>query len=729
MGARRRLLPATAPSVRRLVVGLAALLTLGLLVVPAQGSDVAGRPPDGVFVFDGRGFGHGRGLSQYGAYGAALQGLSHAQILAFYYAGTVLGTAPSAQRRVLLTGEDGDLVVSNGPGLAVRDEASGAVVGTGGRGDWSQVRVRVDGLVVRVEALQGAAWVSVLPPSGGPIRLEGPPVLTLHHPAGLRSYRGALTAALSGQPGKPLYVVNTVGLDDYVRGVVPAEMPSSWHPEALKAQTVAARSYGMQPCPQRTAYPATGLYDVVDTTSCQVYGGAGAERTSTNQAVTDTAGQVLRLNGSVVRTEFSASNGGRSLEGGTFAGKQDPYDAVGAQAARSTVHRWTGVKVPAAKLEQAFGTGLLREIRVLSRDGFGEWGGRVQRVRLVGDSRTVEVTGDQVRSAAGLRSRWFDLVSPIDSKHAALGGDTGLLGPAIAAEAELPGGRFRPYRSGSIYWTSAGAFEVHGAVLSRWGKLGWEGGPLGYPLTDELSTPNGLGRYNHFQRGSIYWTPQTGAWAVQGAIRATWGRLGWESSGLGFPMTDELATPDRAGRFNHFQGGSVYWSPTTPASAVLGSVRATWAARGWETGPLGYPLTDELGTPDGRGRYNHFQGGSVYWSPTTPAAEVLGEIRQKWAELGWARGSLGYPATGERAAPDAIGRYNHFQGGSIYASPSSGAHEVRGAIRSTWAGMGWERSSLGYPVSDEYAVPGGRRSDFQRGSLVWDATTHQVRVI
>ena len=711
------------------LVALAGLLALGVPVAPAQGSDVAGRRADGIFTFDGRGFGHGRGMSQYGAYGAALQGLSHAQILAFYYAGTELGTAPDAQRRVLLTGEDTDAVVTNTAGLAVRDEATGTVTVTGDRSDWSQLRARPEGTLVAVEALQGASWVAVMPPVSGPIRFEGS-TLQLHHPAGLRTYRGTLSAALSGQPDKPLYVVSTVGLDDYVRGVVPVEMPASWPAEALKAQAVAARSYGLQPCPQRTAYPATGLYDVVDTTACQVYGGAGAETASTDQAVAATAGQVLRYDGAVLRTEFSSSNGGWTVaNGGAFVAKQDPYDEVGAQAGRSSVHRWTGVQVPAARIEQAFGTGVLRDIRVLARDGNGEWGGRVLRVRLVGDTQTVEVTGNQLRSATGLRSSWFDLVSPIDSKHAALGGDRGLLGPAIGAEAELAGGRFRPYRAGSIYWTPvAGAFEAHGAVRDRWGTLGWENGPLGFPVSDELPAPDGSGRYNHFQGGSIYWTPGTGAWAVQGAIRDAWRDLGWERSALGYPTTSEQVTPDSSGRYNNFQGGSLYWSPSTGAFEVRGSIRATWSGLGGQAGPLGYPLTHERLAPDGRGRYNHFQGGSIYWSPATGAYDVRGSLRDTWSALGWELGPLGYPTTGERVAPDGVGRYNHFQGGSIYWSPATGAYAVQGAIRQRWASLAWEAGPLGYPTSNEYDVPGGRRSDFQRGSISWDARTGATTV-
>ncbi len=97
--------------------------------------------------------------------------------------------------------------------------------------------------------------------------------------------------------------------------------------------------------------------------------------------------------------------------------------------------------------------------------------------------------------------------------------------------------------------------------------------------------------------------------------------------------------------------------------------------------------------------------------------------------LGWQSSALGYPVTDELVTPGGVGRYNHFQTGSIYWTPATGAREVRGAIRDRWASTGWERGALGYPTSDEYGVPGGRRSDFQRGSIIWDAQTGATRMI
>jgi stage II sporulation protein D len=740
----RRFLPT-----RALTTLLALTLALGgalHVAAPAAAAETAPRPSDGVFSFDGRGFGHGRGMSQHGAQGAARAGLNHAQILSFYYANTVLGSAQGSVRRVLITAAGSTLEAVNGPGLHLRDTASGAVVNAGAQGSWTRVRVRWDGATLRTERLAGGVWAAISAPGwpgggvGGPVVLQGRATTQIAHPAGARTYRGSLVASRSGSGAKPMYVVNHVGLDDYVRGVVPYEMPTSWHPQALRAQAVAARSYGMQPCPQ-SAFPSKHLYDVVDTTSCQVYAGVGGEAASSNQAVADTAGQVLRYHGNILRTEFSSANGGETVHaGGAFVARTDPYDGPGASSVNSTVHRWTGVRVAASRLESAFGTGTLREIQVLQRDGRGEWGGRVLRVRLVGSARTVEVTGEQVRIAGGLRSSWWTLgghgaaatpVSAIEAKHRALGGNGSVLGAPATAERPTADvvGRFVRYQGGVIYWhPRTGAFEVHGAILDTWNRLGAERGPLGYPTSDEWRAPDGTGRMSHFQHGSIYWSPSTGAREVRGAIRSTWSSLGWERGPLGYPTTDELPTPSGTGRYNDFQNGSILWSPATGAREVRGEIHRVWADLGADRSALGLPVTNELGTPDGRGRFNHFQAGSIYWTHATGANEVRGAIRSTWSALGWERSALGYPTTDERPTSDGRGRYNDFQAGSVYWSPTTGAREVRGMIRDRWVSLGAERSALGFPTSNEYAVPGGRANDFSGGRITWNAATGATTV-
>jgi uncharacterized protein with LGFP repeats/glucose/arabinose dehydrogenase len=284
-------------------------------------------------------------------------------------------------------------------------------------------------------------------------------------------------------------------------------------------------------------------------------------------------------------------------------------------------------------------------------------------------------------------------------------------------------GAFNHFTGGrSIYWTAqTGAHLISGPIRDKWASMGWELSVLGYPVTNE--TPINGGAFVHFERGSLYWTAGTGAHEVRGFIREKWANLGWENSVLGYPTTDELGTPDGVGRFNHFQGGSIYWTPSTGAHEVHGDIRGKWQALGWENSVLGYPTTDETATPDGIGRFNHFQAGSIYWTQGTGAHEVHGAIRGLWQSLGWENSVLRYPLTDELATPDGVGRYAHFQGGSVYWTAATGAHEIHGAIKAKWASLDWERSFLGYPTSNEFAIPGGARSNFQGGYITWSAAT------
>ncbi|RME70940.1 MAG: hypothetical protein D6781_05400, partial [Verrucomicrobia bacterium] len=187
----------------------------------------------------------------------------------------------------------------------------------------------------------------------------------------------------------------------------------------------------------------------------------------------------------------------------------------------------------------------------------------------------------------------------INARHGALGGPRGVLGKATTAVKPCPDkiGYFRNYEGGSIYYSpQTGAHEIRGAIRTKWIQLGAERGFLGYPTTGERTGADrdARGRYNHFQHGSIYWHPSTGAHEVHGAIHAKYVELGAEASFLGYPTTDERQTPDRRGRFNHFQAGSIYWTPQTGAHEIHGLIRKLWAEKGWERNPdLGYPISDE----------------------------------------------------------------------------------------------------------------------------------------
>ncbi|OJY30219.1 MAG: hypothetical protein BGO98_26125 [Myxococcales bacterium 68-20] len=164
------------------------------------------------------------------------------------------------------------------------------------------------------------------------------------------------------------------------------------------------------------------------------------------------------------------------------------------------------------------------------------------------------------------------------------------------------------------------------------------------------------------------------------------------------------------------------------SGTTVGAIDAKYRSLGGCGSMLGAPITNELATPDGEGRYSVFERGSIYWTPNTGAHVVHGIIRDKWRDLGWEPGVLGYPISDEVTTPDRNGRYNVFEGGSIYWTPETGAHEVLGRIRDKWKELGWEAGALGYPTSGEYAVTGGRRSDFQNGSIEWNVATDTTTV-
>src|SRR5262249_55650274 len=154
--------------------------------------------------------------------------------------------------------------------------------------------------------------------------------------------------------------------------------------------------------------------------------------------------------------------------------------------------------------------------------------------------------------------------------------------------------------------------EVHGSIRDLYETAGGPSSFLGFPLTDESPTFVQPGRFNRFQGGSIYWSPASGTFEVHGAIRDAWGSLGWEFGFVGFPTSHETATNVAGGRFNTFQGADIFWSPASGAHEVHGAISGLWGFMGGPSSVLGYPTTDETPTLFDTGRYNHFQVGSIY---------------------------------------------------------------------------------------------------------------------
>ncbi len=155
-------------------------------------------------------------------------------------------------------------------------------------------------------------------------------------------------------------------------------------------------------------------------------------------------------------------------------------------------------------------------------------------------------------------------------------------------------------------------------------------------------------------------------------IERAWWNL---PSDPGAPTSPEWQTPNRPGAFRHFGSGSLYWSAATGAHWVSGPIRDRWASLGWEDGPLGFPLIDVAQTPAAPGAFVHFQHGSIYWSPVAGAHAVSGVIRDRWAELGWEQGRLGFPTSD--AVTDAAGTEQRFTGGAVFAPSGATGQAVR----------------------------------------------------
>ncbi|MFD9790421.1 FG-GAP-like repeat-containing protein [Streptomyces sp. NPDC059070] len=268
---------------------------------------------------------------------------------------------------------------------------------------------------------------------------------------------------------------------------------------------------------------------------------------------------------------------------------------------------------------------------------------------------------------------------------------------------EFPG---RPLTDGSVFgagrqlavggtsWSECETFEssatgkhtLCGPILAKYRAKG--GTKWAYPTTDVLTTDDKTGRYVNLRgpggdsdNGSIYWHPSTGAWVVWGSIRNKWISLGAEKGFLGYPTSDETVTFDRDGWVSTFSGsggrGAIYWAPGIGARSIHGTIYEKYLSLEGPSDFLGYPTTDETNTTDGMGRYNHFRRksdtadtGSIYWTSTT---------HQAWS--------------------------------------------VHGTIRNKWLALGAEKSTLGYPMSDEYDVFGGPREDFQKGYIRHNSTT------
>lgn len=416
---------------------LTALLVLVALPASAQAASTV--------VVRGAGFGHGIGLSQYGAYGYAQKGFAYQTILSRYYPATKLASASDQPVRVLLQASD--------PFVRFK----GASAASGGK------------------RLNPTVTYKVTPADGGRVKLSGggktvgkfsAPLRVEREGRALRllgraingvssgTYRGALE--LRGGTAGGVTAVNSLPVDEYVQGVVAGEMPSGWDRAALQAQAVSARTYGLA-----TRKPSGGVFDQYPDTRSQVYRGVTSETARTNEAVRSTSKQILTYAGVPAVTYFFSTSGGQTENvENSFVGSEpkpwlksqkDPYDGI------SPKHRWSFRFSPSAVGAKLGAPGKFRKVRVIQRGKSP----RIVRARVYGSRGTRVLTGPQIRARLGLYDTWayFTGVSTTQVKRA-----KGARAAAAAAFPEISG-TFDPAPKGR-------ALEVQRRVQGKWRRVG-----------------------------------------------------------------------------------------------------------------------------------------------------------------------------------------------------------------------------------------------------------------
>ena len=550
------------------------MATAGIVIgasIPVLGSPPSSAAALGATItVVGHGWGHGQGMGQYGAYGYAQQGQSYQWILAHYYGGTVLTSTAVPSVEVSLSELYGvaSLEVAASPGATL------IVDGTAVGSPYSLQRGQT-------ATSSGGTDVVVSGPYGGGSRLFG----------------GSISL-----PAGQADVIDTVGLEAYVDGVVPREEPAGWPAAALEAQAVAARSYAL-------AYTGGGAFPICDTGACQVYGGDPAQypapndSTQSNAAVAATASQVLVCGSDTdcgapsqaALTEYGSSSGGYTA-GGAFPAVPDAGDATPA----NPNHDWS-TTVATSLVQSAFpSVGTLESISITARNGLGDMGGRVTSMVLSGTAGAVTVSGATFAAAVGLLSDWFSVLGATPAP----GSDTGYW--VVAADGSLyPYGSAPTYGSmqgqalvapvigmaptgdGAGYWMVAQDGGIFSFGDARF--LGSTGGhPLVAPVIGMSSTPDSGGYWLVASDGGIF----------------TFGDAGFFGSTGGVPLMAPIVAMARTG------DGRGYWLVAADGGVfTFGDARFYGSLGGIR---LDAPIVGMVPTSDGRGYWLLGSDGGVF---------------------------------------------------------------------------------------------------------------------
>lgn len=627
-------------------MGLAASLAIAV-VAPAVAAEEN-------VIIRGGGWGHGIGMSQYGAYGLAKRGKGATRILKHYYRDVDVSGRKMPKVRVGLLQYDSSIGMSSNGGKVKFKVAGakGAIASGGPSASWRLEpsptgRIRLyknDKRVVR----DGRSSF------GGPSK----PIRALYerfgasvsvHDKGIAYAYGRLEVgsydSSSCGAGYCLRLVMKSTMEKYLYGL--GEVPASWPRAVLKAQAIAGRTYAYRKIKAYGQHRSPCDCAVVDSVLDQAYIG-DAKRTGSGEywddwkrAVDGSAGKIILHKGAPIQALYSSSSGGytennENVWGGTplpyLRGVKDQADAISA----NPNHNWSVTMSRSglsSKLNAAYGTGKLKRIKLLRPFGVS---GRVTvvtsdggGVRIVGSDRTVRVSGWSLHSALGLKDTLFR----IDF-----------------------------------------AYAVWKKMRTKYRKL--DGAP-GSPISDAYYVPKGttrgLGRAQNFERGRMTWIRKKDKTVWQyGRVLGRYNKMGRERSALGMPRSDVWGPGSHLG--GSYARGLIVWSKGNGAHAIVGLWARVYRERGGAKGDLGLPLSKRqkaYALPNG-GVRQKFSDGRMYSPPDDANVYALwGEISKRYVKLGEARSKCGYPTSDVRSV-NGGGVEASFNHGTISHSDASG---------------------------------------------------------
>lgn len=340
-----------------------------------------------------------------------------------------------------------------------------------------------------------------------------------------------------------------------------------------------------------------------------------------------------------------------------------------------------------------------------------------------------------------------DAADAIDQAWQAAGGDDSSLGTKDGDVYAVGDGYAQNFSGGKMYFTPAtGARLLYGPILDKYTELG---GPadsdLGFPTMDEVTGLVGpdsrVSTFSAADKPAIFWTPDTGAWVVRGAMNIAWEKLGGSAGTLGVPLEDESYDGDVIGQ--KFTGGEVSWNSSTKtfttvpadlASQLDGvvvpmdataAINQAWRAAGGFAGPMGARQGGQS-TLSGGGVVQAYAGGKVYYTPATGAHAVTGAILSKYESAGGPTGDLGFPIATEADGGAPNSRMTVFSASDkpvIFWTPDNGAIVVRGAINAAWTKLGGAAGKLGVPTGEQKVDGDTVTQKFSGGAISWNQAT------